>query len=412
MAAPEWTPDQYHASVAAGELDVLNLTWPRLRQPRHYTHVPCASLADCFICRPLSPDTLEGLRGYATKMFRLMTGKAAAEHAEEFKANRWCLDIASALKTSSIPAHEGNKTPGPREKVERLRTLALICDAVHTPEFLVAAASYRAICDQWERERKQAPAAGPDETQEAAQTDLSRIRAALRAEWEAIKGDMDQARMQRLLYVATVWGMGQDDSYAPLRTDWWRASYKKDHGMVAGLDKEANWIELTDDAVTLHVPRCSKEPGNSVTLDVSKDSPLLADVLRAYAPLADEKNDGLLFTACKRTGHDGRRTRAMIRLLRPPGECPHAGQCTRCHETFKCGKNGKRECQCTAAGKRSRPECGSWCGTACGHYTAIDARHKRVCSSMGSRTERSDLAARMGTSTGMLSQYGDGIGSV
>ena len=77
-----------------------------------------------------------------------------------------------------------------------------------------------------------------------------------------------------------------------------------------------------------------------------------------------------------------------------------------------CGKNGKRECDCTRAGKRSRPECGAYCGTACGHYTAIDCRHKRVCTEIGSVQERNEMAQRMGTTRQSLQCYGGGRGTV
>ena len=45
-------------------------------------------------------------------------------------------------------------------------------------------------------------------------------------------------------------------------------------------------------------PSCSKEPQNSVHVHVSKDSPMLATILRAYKDTALEKNDGFLFQPC------------------------------------------------------------------------------------------------------------------
>jgi hypothetical protein len=406
----EYTEDRYHQDTQASKLDVLNCVWPRLRQPRHFSHVPCANINDCHICRPLSQDTVEGLRGYAVKMYKLMTGKNAYEDTEAFNSNNWCLCIAKAVQCAGVPARDGG-TVGIREKVQRLRTLALICDADHRPVYRVAATSYRAFCDNWEKERLATVPSGEDESRESAQSDLTRIRKCIETEWAAIKESMDYSRMHDLLYIATVWGVEEKDKYSPVRTDWWRASYKP--GVtVPGINKDCNLIEITDDTVWLRVSKCSKEPGNSIDLNVTEDSPMLAEMLRAWQPIAQEKHGGFLFKPCKRTGHDARRSRASIKLLRPPGPCPHDGQCTRCHKTFRCGKNGKRECDCTDSGKRARPECGPWCGPACGHYTNIGARHKRVCTELGSRSERRDLAARMGTSESMLNRYGDGIGSV
>ena len=84
----------------------------------------------------------------------------------------------------------------------------------------------------------------------------------------------------------------------------------------------------------LRVPVCSKEPSNSADIDVSADSPLLAEMLRAYRPVAIEHNDGFLFIPGSLSARKKRSPRAMMALVRPVGECPHAGQCTRCHEVL------------------------------------------------------------------------------
>eukprot|EP01043_Picozoa_sp_COSAG02_P022700 COSAG02_NODE_1187_length_14003_cov_48.566240_12_plen_210_part_00 len=206
--------------------------------------------------------------------------------------------------------------------------------------------------------------------------------------------------MDQLLYCATVFGVGVDDAFAPLRTDWWRASYLPNQ-TVPGINKPSNLICITEDSVHLRVPVCSKEPSNSADIDVSADSPLLAEMLRAYRPVAIEHNDGFLFIPGSLSARKKRRPRAMMALVRPAGECPHAGQCTRCHEVLAA-------CAC----KRPRPECGSYCGAACGHYTNIAGRHKRVCTALGSVQEREQLAASMGTSRRQLENYGSGSGSV
>eukprot|EP01050_Picozoa_sp_SAG11_P024940 SAG11_NODE_5467_length_1551_cov_5.997245_1_plen_83_part_00 len=79
---------------------------------------------------------------------------------------------------------------------------------------------------------------------------------------------------------------------------------------------------------------------------------------------------------------------------------------------FVCGTNGARICACTRAGKRARPECGSYCGPACGHYTNISGRHKRVYTQLGTVDERQQLATNMGTTLTQLQRYGNGSGSV
>ena len=55
---------------------------------------------------------------------------------------------------------------------------------------------------------------------------------------------------RQLLYCATVFGVGVND--ASLRTDWWRASYLPNQ-TVPGINKPANLIEITEDAVHLRV---------------------------------------------------------------------------------------------------------------------------------------------------------------
>ena len=61
--------------------------------------------------------------------------------------------------------------------------------------------------------------------------------------------------MDDLLYCAVVFGMEVDDVFAPIRTDWWRASYKPDV-LVPGINKPCNHIEITETDVWLRVPSC------------------------------------------------------------------------------------------------------------------------------------------------------------
>ena len=395
----------YHESIRAFDLDVLELRFPKLRRPKDVEH--SCDEPDCRICAPLSQATLEKIRHYACLMYRLITEQDAREHADDFKSNKWLVDFELALEAVDTPVREGG-TVKCREKKQRLQVLAQLCDAVHTDEYIELAAAYRKVVDQL-------PGDDPDdrpapETKAEAEKDLQRIRAALRAEWEAMDGPLDPERMDNLLYCATVFGMGADDSFAPIRTDWWRASYLPDRE-VPGINKPSNLIEITDDEVWLRVPSCSKEPQNSCEINVTTDSPLLGDILRRYRDIALAQNDGFLFRPCGMPARKSRRPRAMMKLLRP-GPCPHENQCTRCHETFRCGKNGRRLCQCTEAGKRARPDCGSWCGPGCGHYTNLMGRHKRVCAALGNVQEREELAASMGTTKAQMERYGNGSGSV
>ena len=409
---------EYHQAICDHSLDVLTLSWPKLRRPRHITHGVLESCADpkCKICLPLSQETLEGLRGYACRMYKLMTNKEATDNTDDFKANAWTLDYESAVKAASVVIRTNCFSEvGARERIERIRTLAQICDADHRPAHIEMAARYRALAEDWEKERKAEPPKSTGETKADATADLKRIRTTLRTELESIDVDefsaRDIQRTEQLLYVATLFGLGEDDAFCPLRTDFWRASYDE-NVTVPKLKKNSNHIEITEDTVWLRVPQCAKEQGNTADINVTDDSPMLADLLRAYEPIARKRSEhALLFPDRSRTAHDGCRGRAMRALLRP-GPCPHENQCTRCKQSFVCGKNGKRECDCTRAGKRSRPECGAYCGTACGHYTAIDCRHKRVCTEIGSVQERNEMAQRMGTTRQSLQCYGGGRGTV
>ena len=153
----------------------------------------------------------------------------------------------------------------------------------------------RAEVDRIDKERNQIRPAAVDSKEEAI-ADLKRIRQALRTEWEAIKDSLDPKRMDDLLFCCTVFGLGENDMFAPIRTDWWRASYKPDV-IVPGIGKACcNYIDMTGEDVWLRVPECSKEPTNSVELNISEESPLLATLLRAYKDTALEKNDGFLFS--------------------------------------------------------------------------------------------------------------------
>ena len=61
----------YHESVLDHPVDVLNLTFPRLKRQRFENH--SCDEPTCRICSPLSRDTNVKLRQYATLMYRLMT---------------------------------------------------------------------------------------------------------------------------------------------------------------------------------------------------------------------------------------------------------------------------------------------------------------------------------------------------
>ena len=95
---------EYHQAIREHPLDVLTLSWPKLRRPRHITHGVLESCADpkCKICLPLSQETMEGLRGYACRMYKLMTGKEATENTSDFKANEWVLNYDGAVKAATV----------------------------------------------------------------------------------------------------------------------------------------------------------------------------------------------------------------------------------------------------------------------------------------------------------------------
>ena len=73
----------YHESIRAFDLDVLELSFPKLRRPKDVEH-SCEE-PDCRICAPLSQATLEKIRHYAKLMYRLITENEATEHIEDFK---------------------------------------------------------------------------------------------------------------------------------------------------------------------------------------------------------------------------------------------------------------------------------------------------------------------------------------
>ena len=351
----------YHDSILACPVDILQLGLPRLKRKRFESHA-CDDPA-CRICAPLSHDTLLKLRDYATRMYKLMTGHPAChadwsenEHTPHFCSNEWLFDRESALAVSNTPM--GNRSVNAREQKQRLQILAQLCDADHRPEYLAMATRYRADV---EAVAPDPPRTAAVETRDDAVADLQRIRTLLTSRWNELRPTLDPAGMDELLYCATVFGVGIDDQLKPLRTDWWRACYDADK-TVPGLDKPANHIHITPDTVTLIVPHCSKEPTHSATINVTADSPLLAEMLRLYEPVAREKNQGFLFRPCSLSARKKRRPRAMLKLL------------------------GK-------------------------HYTAIDSRHKHVAAALGSVQERQEMARRMGTSGAMLNRYGDGAGT-
>eukprot|EP01044_Picomonas_judraskeda_P023035 COSAG03_NODE_5925_length_1147_cov_0.987595_1_plen_92_part_10 len=67
---------QYHECICSFSVDIIKLEFPKLRRECHITHGTVEACADnkCRICSPLTVTTIEKIRTYVTKMYRLMTG--------------------------------------------------------------------------------------------------------------------------------------------------------------------------------------------------------------------------------------------------------------------------------------------------------------------------------------------------
>ena len=135
----------------------------------------------CRICEPHTEATLAKLRTYAVKMYKLMTGREPCEkdfspnqntpHFNLLRADEWILDYGAAVEAAAKAL--GDKVPDYRERMERLRALAIYCDCVHTEKYIAMAAKYRAEVDRLDKERKQ-QVREPVETQAEATEDLNR----------------------------------------------------------------------------------------------------------------------------------------------------------------------------------------------------------------------------------------------
>ena len=180
--------EQYHESIRAHETDILALDVPKLRRALHITHgvVEACATPGCRICEPHTEATLTKLRTYVVKMYKLMTGRepcnrdfSANENTAHFnllRADEWILDYDAAVEAAAKGL--GDKVPDYRERMERLRALAIYCDCVHTDTYLAMAARYRQAVDHLDKERKQ-QRWEPAETQEEATADLNRIEEVL-----------------------------------------------------------------------------------------------------------------------------------------------------------------------------------------------------------------------------------------
>ena len=103
------------------------------------------------ICEPHTKATLTKLRTYVCKMYKLMTGRepcnrdfSANENTPHFnllRVDKWILDYDAAVEAAAKPL--GDKVPDYRERMERLRALAIYCDCVHTDKYIAMAAKYR-----------------------------------------------------------------------------------------------------------------------------------------------------------------------------------------------------------------------------------------------------------------------------
>ena len=127
--------EQYHESIRNHETDILALEVPKLRRPSHIPHGVVEACAEpgCRICEPHTEATLTKLRTYVVKMYKLMTGRepcnrdfSANENTDHFsllRADEWILDYDAAVEAAAKGL--GDKVPDYRERMERLRALAI-----------------------------------------------------------------------------------------------------------------------------------------------------------------------------------------------------------------------------------------------------------------------------------------------
>jgi hypothetical protein len=306
---------QYHEEMIKVEVDVLNGKIPRLnRRPEE---------------GPSRPWTDGTTRNFTANVVHICSkyykydpgqctvGSMCEDALRDFNEKQWYLDTPKCIEVA-YKNQGDNKNASTRMAIERINSLAQLCDMHHTPESMKAAEEYRRHAtgvriyhesvkptQDASKKRKlqvEKPDTGSDSesiTSEisddemgASVPDLAVVRAALRAEYDKIV-QLHETDMKSFLRLARNWllfagwlGVGEvyEDSLVPMRTDLETARFGKE----LKVKKKELWFE------TPRAVGCTKT-NRAIKWNISKHSPMVADVLLKMKRVSIKEHDGYLW---------------------------------------------------------------------------------------------------------------------
>eukprot|EP01043_Picozoa_sp_COSAG02_P018743 COSAG02_NODE_883_length_16194_cov_11.902765_13_plen_431_part_00 len=374
----------YHEATFAVEVDVMEDKYPRLNR---YPEEGAARAWSEGTARNFKANIVHlcaQYHNYDPEQCSINTMCNDALHV--LKETEWYLDTAKCIECAY--KNQNDKNASTRMALERINSIAQLCDMYHTPAALKAAEEYRrhaasvrtyhesAKCVQESSKKRRVepePEQGAQDTDSGSDVgeeapELSTVRAALGEEYTKIV-ELHSKDMKSFLRAARNWllfaawlGVGElyEDTLVPMRTDLETARFGKE-------------LIVKDGELWFETPRavgCTKT-SRIIKWNISKHSPMVADVLLKMQDASLDLHDGYLW--------------------------PKTGDCTK-----------PRPAQQIANSRKSLATQGRAYGLPVGFHTIQKMRHlsKR---GMPPRTpdETKDQAYRRGSSVEAMMKYGN-----
>ena len=365
MAPTTMSVDEYHEATRAHEVDVLAGVMPRLRRnPEKCKGEPKA----------LAVKTRARLARDISTVYQLLTNCKAATDRDRFHDGgqyTWAQDVPFVLMACGRGVRTGKESLSEESACKRIEAIAQLCDMVHSPEAIVAAAKYREVVRHGkERKEQRDKATAPRWTRATASAELARIRAALAEDYQRVLGLSGDAHITALLqWVRCCVLFGADHPSAdettlqPLRGGCWpQVTFGSPDAVHPRLEATALGciVQDEDGAIHLQMPECTKT-NTDVSVNLTQACPALVSALGMLKPIAMARHDGWVFPVSEAL--DGTRT------------------------------------------NRFRGSAKKLLGVA---YTPTDARHLVYCAVHGNKGERTEEARLRGaTAEATASSYGD-----
>jgi hypothetical protein len=300
----------YHEATFAAEVDVMMDKYPRLNR---YPEEGAARAWSEGTARNFKANIVHLCAQYHNYDPNQCSVTSMCDDAlHVLKETEWYLDTAKCIECAY--KNQGGKNASTRMALERINSIAQLCDMYHAPAALKAAAQYRShaasvrtyhesakttqkVSKKRKVEETLEPEQDADDTDSGSETgeevpELSSVRAALQEEYTKIV-ELHSKDMKSFLRAARNWllfagwlGVGEvyEDSLVPMRTDLETARFGKELTVKEG----ELWFE------TPRAVGCTKT-SRVIKWNISEHSPMVADILLKMMETSLELHDGYLW---------------------------------------------------------------------------------------------------------------------